>query len=139
MFSAPSRWVATERGGEASASMCGRVALTLSTLKRQTGVLRLCIRATRWLAKRCRVHRIPPRVRDDGQRPSCGVGWREFVEMICPTGEAKYFCKRGWTPLSTNRPTGKSVDCGENTFPGHGCGAAASARSHEPRRAAPAA
>jgi hypothetical protein len=46
-------------------------------------------------AKRCRVHRIPPRVRDDGQRPSCGVGWREFVEMICPTGEAKYFCKRG--------------------------------------------
>jgi hypothetical protein len=41
-------------------------------------------------------------------RPSGGVGWREFVEMICPTGEAKYFCKWGWTPLSTNRPTGKS-------------------------------
>jgi hypothetical protein len=30
-------------------------------------------------------------------RPSGGVGWREFVEMICPTGEAKYFCKGGWT------------------------------------------
>ena len=30
-------------------------------------------------------------------RPSSGVGWREFVEMICPTGEAKYFCKRDWT------------------------------------------
>jgi hypothetical protein len=59
-------------------------------------------------AKRCRVHRIPPRVRDDGQRPSGGVGWGEFVEMICPTGEAKYFCKQGWTHLSTNRPTGKS-------------------------------
>src|SRR4030088_3096054 len=29
-----------------------------------------------------------PNVRDDGQRPSCGVGWRESVEMICPTGEA---------------------------------------------------
>jgi hypothetical protein len=28
-------------------------------------------------------------------RPSCGVGWGEFVGMICPTGEAKYFCKRG--------------------------------------------
>src|SRR6202043_2303032 len=28
-------------------------------------------------------------------RPSCGVGWRELVEMICPTGEAKYFCKGG--------------------------------------------
>jgi hypothetical protein len=38
-------------------------------------------------------------------RPSCGVGWREFVEMICPTGEAKYFCKGGWTQ---NCPTGKS-------------------------------
>src|ERR1700730_13393367 len=38
-------------------------------------------------------------------RPSCGVGWREFVEMICPTGEAKYFCK--WD--STQKcPTGKS-------------------------------
>src|ERR1700730_8320416 len=49
-------------------------------------------------------------------RPSCGVGWREFVVMICPTGEAKYFCKWGWTPLSTNCPTGKSLDCRENTF-----------------------
>jgi hypothetical protein len=43
-------------------------------------------------------------------RPSGGVGWREFVEMICPTGEAKYFCKQGWTSLSTNRPTGKSLE-----------------------------
>jgi hypothetical protein len=30
-------------------------------------------------------------------RPSCGVGWREFVEVICPTGEAKYFCNEDWT------------------------------------------
>ena len=30
-------------------------------------------------------------------RPSGGVGWREFVEMICPTGEAKYFCSEDWT------------------------------------------
>jgi hypothetical protein len=36
-------------------------------------------------------------------------GWRELVEMICPTGEAKYFCKRDWTRESTNRPTGKSA------------------------------
>jgi hypothetical protein len=43
-------------------------------------------------------------------RPSCGVGWRGVVEMICPTGEAKYFCKRGWTRLSTKRPTGKSLE-----------------------------
>src|SRR5260370_3728403 len=38
-------------------------------------------------------------------RPSCGVGWREFVEMICPTGEAKYFCKGDSTQKC---PTGKS-------------------------------
>jgi hypothetical protein len=51
------------------------------------------------------------------------VGWREFVEMICPTGEAKYFCKRDSTALSTNRPTGKSLDCGERILlscPGRG-------------------
>jgi hypothetical protein len=60
-------------------------------------------------ARRCRVHRNPPRVRDDGQHPSCGVGWRELVEMICPTGEV-YFCKQDWTPLSTNHPTGKSLE-----------------------------
>jgi hypothetical protein len=36
-------------------------------------------------------------------RPSCGTGWRGFVEMICPTGEAKYFCSRGWTLIC---PTG---------------------------------
>jgi hypothetical protein len=46
-------------------------------------------------------------------RPSCGVGWREFVEMICPTGEAKYFCKGDSTEKC---PTGKSLDCDENTF-----------------------
>jgi hypothetical protein len=34
-------------------------------------------------------------------RPSCGVGWREFVEMICPTGEVKYFCKWDSTRPST--------------------------------------
>src|ERR1700730_6683071 len=30
--------------------------------------------------------------------------------MICPTGEAKYFCKEDSTHLSTNRPTGKSLE-----------------------------
>src|SRR6202140_4174056 len=38
-------------------------------------------------------------------RPCCGTGWREFVEMICPTGEAKYFCKGDSTQ---NCLTGKS-------------------------------
>src|SRR6266516_4543419 len=30
-------------------------------------------------------------------RPSCGRGWRKLVEMICTTGEAKYFCEQDWT------------------------------------------
>ena len=47
--------------------------------------------------RRCRVHRIPSRVRDDGQRPSWGMRWRELVELICPTAKAKYFLRRGWT------------------------------------------
>src|SRR5260221_7483852 len=42
-------------------------------------------------------------------RPCCGVGWREVVEMICPTGEAKYFCKGDSTGFSTARPSGKSL------------------------------
>jgi hypothetical protein len=36
-------------------------------------------------------------------RPCCGVGRHRFVEMICPTGEAKYFSDRGWTLIC---PTG---------------------------------
>src|SRR3984893_9976653 len=74
-------------------------------------------------------------------RASCGVGWRKFVEMICPTGEAKYFCNEDWTtqislrkhnksPRTRNDidgyrfrsthpkrcPTGKSPLSGERTF-----------------------
>jgi hypothetical protein len=29
--------------------------------------------------------------------------------MICPMGEAKYFCKGDWTGFSTARPSGKSL------------------------------
>ena len=32
-----------------------------------------------------------PNVRDDGQRPSPGTEWLKLVEVICPTGQAKYF------------------------------------------------
>jgi hypothetical protein len=42
-------------------------------------------------------------------RPSGGVGWREFVEMICPTGEAKYFCKQDSTSKSPDSLSGKSA------------------------------
>jgi hypothetical protein len=37
-------------------------------------------------------------------------GMARLIEMFLPTMEAKYFCKEGWTPLSTNRPTGKSLE-----------------------------
>src|SRR6266566_2258895 len=45
----------------------------------------------------CRVHRIPPRVRDDRDTP---LKWDETVrisELICLGPKQKYFCKRGWT------------------------------------------
>src|SRR5450631_504626 len=61
-------------------------------------------------AKRCRVHRNPPRVRDDHDTPLLWDGMARLIEMFLPTMEAKYFCKEGWTPLSTNRPTGKSLE-----------------------------
>jgi hypothetical protein len=30
-------------------------------------------------------------------RPFFRVGWRELVEMICPTTKAEYFSRDGWT------------------------------------------
>ena len=36
-------------------------------------------------ARRCRVHRIPPRVRDDSRSAPFRVGRGELVEVICPT------------------------------------------------------
>src|SRR5450631_2875185 len=42
-------------------------------------------------------------------RPLCGTGWREFVEMIYPTGEVKYFCKWDWTAFLQDGPSGKSL------------------------------
>src|SRR5450631_1409886 len=74
-------------------------------------------------AKRCRVHRNPPRVRDDHDTPLLWGGMARLIKMFLPTMEAKYFCKWGWTPLSTNRPTGKSPHGSESKFrscPGRG-------------------
>jgi len=36
--------------------------------------------------RRCRVHRIPSRVRDDRETPLTRVGRGELIAMICPTG-----------------------------------------------------
>jgi hypothetical protein len=54
-------------------------------------------------AKRCRVHRIPPRVRDDGQRPS--VGW-DAKSSRCDLGgvETGIFFQTG---LDTKLPDGQ--------------------------------
>ena len=37
------------------------------------------------------VHRNPPNVRDDGQRPSEQDGMTKDVPLICPAGKVKYF------------------------------------------------
>src|SRR6476660_7114825 len=48
--------------------------------------------------RRCRVHRIPSRVRDDSRSaPLAGKGRGELVELICPTAKAKYLLRRDWT------------------------------------------
>jgi hypothetical protein len=46
--------------------------------------------------RRCRVHRIPLRVRDDREPPLWEQDGRA-IEVILATAEAKYFCERGWT------------------------------------------
>jgi hypothetical protein len=43
-----------------------------------------------------RVHRIPPRVDDDGQRPSVGRDGLEYRGDLY-SGKQKYFCKQDWT------------------------------------------
>jgi hypothetical protein len=52
-----------------------------------------------------------PAFRDDHDTPLCGVGWRESVEMICPTGKAKYFCKWGWTDGQISERRRKLLSC----------------------------
>jgi hypothetical protein len=52
--------------------------------------------------RRCRVHRIPSRVRDDSRSaPLAGKGQGELVELICPTIKAEYFLREGWTEKIT--------------------------------------
>jgi hypothetical protein len=59
-------------------------------------------------ARRSRVHRIPPRVRDDRDPPLWGMRWRELIAVICPTGPAEYFCERDWTTQITLKSQRKS-------------------------------
>jgi len=59
-------------------------------------------------ARRSRVHRIPPRVRDDRDPPLWGMRWRELIAVICPTGPAEFFCERDWTTQITLKSQRKS-------------------------------
>ena len=48
--------------------------------------------------ERCRVHRIPhPTSVTIAKRPSMWDGMASDIDLICPIGERKSFCKRGWT------------------------------------------
>ena len=49
------------------------------------------------VSRSSRVHRISPRVRDDGQRPSSAVRRAELCRLICVRTKAEYFCAKGWT------------------------------------------
>ena len=44
-----------------------------------------------------RVHRIPPRVRDDREPPLVTGETRGVKSLICPTARAEYFCTASWT------------------------------------------
>ena len=39
------------------------------------------------------VHRVPPHVRDDRDTPLWRGGIRDSVPVICPTAQAKFFCR----------------------------------------------
>jgi len=51
-----------------------------------------------------------PYVPDDHDTPLLRGGMRKVLEVIWGVRKPKYFCKGGWTSLSTNRPTGKSLE-----------------------------
>ena len=53
-----------------------------------------------------RVHRIPPHVRDDRERPSMGETGG-VMPLIWPAAEAKNFCAAGWTQHLADLPTGQ--------------------------------
>ncbi len=85
------------------------VARQLDTSVGASGPHDFAVRFSAIRQERIRVHRIPPRVRDDREPPLCGTGRAELVEMICPTGKAEYFCKGGWTGKSLICPSGNPI------------------------------
>jgi len=57
--------------------------------------------------RRCRVHRSPPHVRDDGQRPSAWDGMAGFINLIWGNQEEEYFRSPGWTKPMRDLPVGQ--------------------------------
>jgi hypothetical protein len=49
------------------------------------------------VSRNFRVHRIPPRVRDDREPPLSSGETGGAKALICPTAKAEYFCAKGWT------------------------------------------
>jgi hypothetical protein len=54
--------------------------------------------ATPFARRRGRVHRIPPRIRDDREPPLWGRDGG-VIEVILAAAEAQYFSHQGWTPI----------------------------------------
>jgi hypothetical protein len=61
-------------------------------------------------AKLFRVHRVPPRVRDDRDTHLLRGGMAESTDLFPPNGEAKYFWCAHWTRNCRDNPSGKSTD-----------------------------
>jgi hypothetical protein len=55
------------------------------------------------VSRKLRVHRIPPRVRDDRDPPLSPGETGGFKSLICPAREAEYFRFRGLTLVSENQ------------------------------------
>jgi hypothetical protein len=60
-------------------------------------------------AQRCRVHRIPPRVRDDRDTPLVEDETAGDIDLIWVKWERKYFLNWGWTRELPQSPSGKSA------------------------------
>ncbi len=71
-------------------------AVRLRAIRQLTGLNRPALPSPD-IARRCRVHRIPPRVRDDRDTPLMWDRTVRDLEVIWVRREGKYFCKWGWT------------------------------------------
>ena len=60
-------------------------------------------------ARRCRVHRISTRVRDDRDPPLLSGETGEQGPVICPTRQEEYFQRKDWTGQITLELFGKLI------------------------------